>query len=107
VVNDGRQAVEAARAGGFDLILMDVEMPDVDGFEATALIRATERSRQRVPIIAMTAHAMSGDRERCLDAGMDDYLSKPIARNELAAMLAKFSSAGASLAPQPENARKD
>ncbi|MGA2183150.1 MAG: ATP-binding protein [Bryobacteraceae bacterium] len=94
VVNDGREAVEAARTGCFDLILMDVEMPEVDGFEATALIRATEYSRRRVPIIAMTAHAMSGDRQRCLDAGMDDYLSKPIARNELAAMLTKFVPAG-------------
>ena len=101
VVNDGREAVEAARLGCFDLILMDVEMPEVDGFEATALIRATEHSRRRVPIIAMTAHAMSGDRQRCLDAGMDDYLSKPIARNELAAMLTKFVPAGcAPLAPR-------
>jgi signal transduction histidine kinase/CheY-like chemotaxis protein len=90
VVNNGREAAEAARTGSFDLVLMDVEMPEVDGFEATALIRAAEHSRRRVPIIAMTAHAMTGDRQRCLDAGMDDYLSKPIARNELAAMLAKF-----------------
>jgi signal transduction histidine kinase/DNA-binding NarL/FixJ family response regulator len=90
VVNNGGEAVEAARSGSFDLVLMDVEMPEMDGFEATALIRRAEQSRRRVPIIAMTAHAMSGDRQRCLDAGMDDYLSKPIARNELAAMLTKF-----------------
>ena len=89
-VNNGREAVEAASTGDFDVILMDIEMPEVDGFEATALIRATERSRQRVSIIAMTAHAMAEDRQRCLDAGMDDYLTKPIARNELAAMLAKI-----------------
>jgi CheY-like chemotaxis protein len=88
-VNNGREAVKAACAGDFDVILMDVEMPEVDGFEATALIRATERSRRRVSIIAMTAHAMAEDRQRCLDAGMDDYLTKPIARNELAAVLAK------------------
>jgi signal transduction histidine kinase/CheY-like chemotaxis protein len=95
VVNNGREAVEAARTEAFDLVLMDVEMPEVDGFEATALIRAMEQPRQRVPIIAMTAHAMSGDRQRCLDAGMDDYLSKPIARDELAAMLTKFFPASA------------
>jgi signal transduction histidine kinase/ActR/RegA family two-component response regulator len=94
VVNNGREAVEAACTGDFDVILMDVEMPEVDGFEATALIRATERSRRRVPIIAMTAHAMAEDRQRCLDAGMDDYLTKPIARNELAAVLARVIPAG-------------
>lgn len=90
VANNGHEAVEAARTGTFDLVLMDVEMPEMDGFEATALIRAMEHSCRGVPIVAMTAHAMSGDRQRCLDAGMDDYLSKPIARNELAAILAKF-----------------
>jgi len=88
-VSDGRQAVEAARRGEFDLILMDVEMPEMDGFQATALIRAAEGPR-RVPIVAMTAHAMAGDRQRCIDAGMDDYLSKPIEREALAAMLARF-----------------
>jgi len=89
LVNNGREAVETARSGNLDLILMDVEMPEVDGFEATALIRATERSRRRTLIVAMTAHAMAGDNQRCLDAGMDDYLSKPIARDALAAILAK------------------
>jgi len=88
-VSDGRQAVEAARRGEFDLILMDVEMPEMDGFQATALIRTAEGPR-RVPIVAMTAHAMAGDRQRCIDAGMDDYLSKPIEREALAAMLARF-----------------
>ncbi len=92
-VDDGREAVAAVRSGAFDIVLMDVEMPEVDGFEATALIRAEERPPQRIPIIAMTAHAMSGDRQRCLEAGMDDYLSKPISRNELTAMLAKFAEA--------------
>ena len=89
----GSEAVEAAREGGFDAILMDVEMPEMDGFAATARIRSTEAGARRVPIIAMTAHAMSGDRERCLQAGMDDYLSKPIVTRELEAVLSRFTPA--------------
>ncbi|PQO43047.1 response regulator [Blastopirellula marina] len=79
VVNDGSQAVAAYREGGFDLILMDVQMPILDGMAATAEIRRIEQaSGTHIPIIAMTAHAMKGDRERCLDAGMDGYVTKPI-----------------------------
>ena len=81
VANNGREAVEAWDHGQFDLVLMDVQMPEMDGFEATSRIRALERDREGArptPIIAMTANAMKGDKERCLEAGMDGYISKPV-----------------------------
>ena len=75
----------------FDLILMDVQMPEMSGFEATALIREKENHTGRhIPIIAMTAHAMAGDRERCLGAGMDNYLSKPVASSALLEVVAHY-----------------
>ncbi len=83
-VKNGKLAFEAIQHGEFDLILMDVQMPEMDGFEATSLIRNhQERGGIHTPIIAMTAHAMKGDRENCLRAGMDDYVSKPIQIREL------------------------
>jgi len=79
IVDDGAEAVAAVTQGGFDVVFMDVQMPTMSGFEATAAIRAAERgTNAHVPIVAMTAHAMSGDRERCLEAGMDDYVTKPV-----------------------------
>jgi two-component system sensor histidine kinase/response regulator len=79
VVQNGQQVLEATQSGDFDLVMMDVQMPIMDGLEATAAIRKQEENTGRhLPIIAMTAHAMVGDRERCLAAGMDDYVAKPI-----------------------------
>jgi CheY-like chemotaxis protein len=81
VAGDGRTAVDLARRGRYDVVLMDLQMPDMDGFEATAAIRRLPG--EQPPIIALTAHTMVGDRERCLSAGMQNYLSKPIDLREL------------------------
>lgn len=84
LVNNGAEALAALERSKFDLVLMDVQMPVMDGFDATAAIRGKEQATGRhIPIIAMTAHAMKGDRERCLAAGMDGYISKPIHANAL------------------------
>jgi len=81
---DGKTAVEKAEQEKFDLVLMDVQMPGLDGYEATHIIRENEvKSSGHVPILAMTAHAMKGDEQKCLDAGMDGYVAKPVRSEEL------------------------
>jgi CheY-like chemotaxis protein len=100
VACSGREAVEAYGKDPFDLLLMDVQMPEMDGFEATAEIRRIEAGGpSRIPIVALTAHAMKGDRERCLAAGMDGYLAKPIRPEELDELLEHYISAPAAPAP--------
>jgi CheY-like chemotaxis protein len=82
-VKNGREAVDRAEREVFDLILMDISMPEMDGLEATAILRATYRHSRHIPIVAMTAHALIGDRETFLRAGMDGYVSKPITPDDL------------------------
>ena len=77
VAVDGRQGIDMARGGGFDLVLMDMSLPGIDGWETTRLMRAAPETRT-VPIIALTAHAMAGDRDRALEAGCNDYDTKPV-----------------------------
>ncbi len=100
-VSNGREAIEALDHDRHDLVLMDVQMPEMGGFAATAAIREREQATGRhIPVIAMTAHAMNGDRDRCLAAGMDDYLSKPIRPGPLCDALLAWGA-------EPESRRKD
>jgi signal transduction histidine kinase/CheY-like chemotaxis protein len=88
--SNGFQALEALSKDLYDIVLMDVQMPEMDGFEATRILRANEGAQEHIPVIAITAHAMTGDRERCIDAGMDDYLTKPIKATELLQALSRW-----------------
>ena len=100
LARNGKEAVDLLSWQEFDVVLMDVQMPEMDGFQATAIIREREKETGgHIPIIAMTAHAMSGYREKCLDAGMDDYLSKPVRANQLLEFLSRI--APRTIAPAP------
>ncbi len=101
VVANGAAAVEAVSRRNYDLILMDCQMPEMDGFEATARVRALERDSRHTPIVAMTAYAMTGDRERCIGAGMDDYLSKPLRIDDLAVAIQRVRHAALSRSAPP------
>jgi CheY-like chemotaxis protein len=104
VAGDGQQAIDALERDDFDVVLMDVQMPELDGLEATRRIRARWPDRP-LKIVAMTANAMAGDREACLAAGMDDYLSKPIRAAELTAALERIPAAGNGGRPRPRKAK--
>ena len=106
VVGDGAAAVRAVRDGTFDMVLMDVQMPQMSGLEATAAIRALETGTGRhVPILAMTARAMKGDREECLKAGMDDYLAKPVQSWQLYQAIAALRGSPPPASPQDSAAK--
>jgi CheY-like chemotaxis protein len=91
-VADGEAAIDAVKRSAYDVVLMDCQMPRMDGFDATAGIRNLQGSAAQIPIVAVTANAMTGDRERCLAAGMDAYLSKPVTVAELAGALERLCS---------------
>ena len=92
IAGNGRIAVDLHAKRRFDLILMDCQMPELDGYAATRELRARETGLDHVPIVAMTAHAMAGDREQCLSAGMDDYLTKPVKIDQLAEAIVRWTS---------------
>jgi two-component system sensor histidine kinase/response regulator len=90
IAANGKEAVDQVAARPFDLVLMDVQMPEMDGYEATQAIRLSEQGERRhLPIVALTAHAMVGDREKCLEAGMDGYVTKPVQPPVLFAAMAE------------------
>ncbi len=102
VAQNGQEALDRLERGDYDVVLMDVQMPLMDGFQATAAIRKLAEPKSRTPIIAMTAHALKGDEQRCLDAGMDAYLAKPILGKELVSAVERWGNPGAET-PSNEN----
>ncbi len=107
VADNGRAAVEALRRDDFDIIFMDIQMPEIDGFEATKMIREMEADKRHTVIIAMTAHAMKGDREKCLAAGMDDYLPKPVDPHALFMVIEKWAGSQTAKFDRPSEAGRD
>jgi CheY-like chemotaxis protein len=106
VAENGHQAVDAVRRSTFDVVLMDIQMPELDGVQATRQIRALPGSERSIPIIAMTAHAMAGAREEYLAAGMNDYISKPIQSALLLSKLAEIAAVGVDSAAPPDHNAK-
>ncbi len=111
IVDNGRKAVTAVAAGGYDLVLMDCSMPELDGFDATRQIRAAEKANpatppRQMPIIALTANAINGDRERCLEAGMDEYVSKPVDPDRLIKAIQILLARSERPSPTPRNEQK-
>jgi PAS domain S-box-containing protein len=102
IANNGKEAVLMAGTSFYDIIFMDCQMPEMDGYEATSEIRREESASEHIPIVAMTAHVMQGAKERCLEAGMDDYISKPIQRKKLGRILQKYLSEKITLDFVPE-----
>lgn len=98
VVGTGAAALDAARTYTYELVFMDCQMPDLDGYQATAALRAHENGTRRTPVLALTASAMKGDAERCFEAGMDDYLTKPVRSGDFRAALTRW------LPPTPDEA---
>jgi CheY-like chemotaxis protein len=90
IAANGQEGLDAVQRKHYDLVLMDCQMPEVDGFQATEEIRAMSGPLAEIPIVAMTANAMEGDRDRCLEAGMDDYITKPIVGAELMRVLNRY-----------------
>ena len=90
LVVNGREAVAASLRGDYDIVLMDCQMPEMDGYQAAAAIRETERPGTRIPILALTAHALAGERERCVEAGMDDFVTKPISLDTLREVVERY-----------------
>lgn len=90
LAENGREALERHDTHEYDIILMDIQMPEIDGYEATKKIRTREKDAKRTPIIALTANALAGDKEKCLKAGMDDYISKPVEAEKLEDILQRY-----------------